>query len=114
MGVCHSWVQTVVKGDHFRRLCMRNLKFSRRSLVETLENRQLMSVTLGANLIKNPGAESNTGATTNTQVVTPSNWTANNHPTAIKYGALSALPTSSSPGPSGRGTNLFAGGPQDA
>src|SRR5256885_3665131 len=69
-----------------------------------------MSVTLGANLILNPGAEANTGATTNTQVVTPSNWTRNGPATAIKYGALSALPTSSSPGPSDRGKNLFAGG----
>jgi hypothetical protein len=113
MGVAHFWVQSVVKGDHFRRFRMRNLKLSRRSMMESLENRRLMSVTLGANLILNPGAEANTGATTNTQIVTPSNWTRNGPATAIKYGALSALPTSSSPGPSDRGKNLFAGGFND-
>jgi hypothetical protein len=86
---------------------------NRTALFESLEGRQLFAVTLGANLVLNPGAEANTGATTNTQIVTPSNWTRNGPATAIKYGALSALPTSSSPGPSDRGKNLFAGGFND-
>ncbi len=34
-------------------------------------------------------------------------------PTAAKYGASGSWPTSSSPGPSGRGNNFFAGGPAD-
>jgi len=93
----------------------RNSHSSRRSIaaVETLESRQLLSVTLGSNLILNPGAESNTGASNTTTVVTPSHWTANGHPTAAKYGTVGAFPTTSSPGPSGRGSEFFAGGPTD-
>ena len=72
---------------------------SRRALIEPLEARQLLSVTLGANLVVNGTAEANTGSASGNDVITPSGWTANGHPTVVKYGA-SGFPSAASPGPS--------------
>jgi hypothetical protein len=79
---------------------------------EQLEDRRLMSVTLGVNAITNPGAESNTGSSTGNDVITPSGWTQGGagSATVVKYG-VSGFPSSSSPGPSSRGNNFFSGGP---
>jgi hypothetical protein len=70
------------------------------------------AATTSANLIKNPGAEAGAGATTATQVVPVPHWSrqAGVNATAVKYGAP-GFPKSTTPGPSGRGKNFFAGGP---
>jgi hypothetical protein len=64
-----------------------------------------------ANLIKNPGAEAAAGGTGG--VVTVPNWkrTHGSKVTAVKYGTGGFL-SKTSPGPSSRGKNFFAGGPQ--
>jgi hypothetical protein len=69
------------------------------------------AVTFGSNLIQNPGAELNIGAANRTANVTPSNWTTSTV-TAVQYGAGGTLPfpTATSPGPTVRGANFFAGG----
>lgn len=79
--------------------------------VETLEDRRLMSVTLGANLLVNPGAEANIGVSDKAHIVAPAGWTNNGAATAVKYGATGGFPTAQSPGPASRGNNFFAGGP---
>jgi hypothetical protein len=72
------------------------------------------AVTFGSNLILNPGAELDAGATTRTATVTPTNWTVTSGSlTAAQYGgggATTLFPTATSPGPSVRGANFFAGG----
>src|SRR5262249_13855783 len=83
------------------------------SIFEPLERRQLFAVSLGANLIHNPGADDDNGATDTTTVVTPQGWTALGDPTAARYGAVGAFPSLKSPGSSNRGFNFFAGGPVD-
>ncbi len=92
---------------------LKKMRASRRTgaVMESLEGRQLFNATLGTNLVLNPGAESNTGVSNTTSVVTPSNWTANGHPTTAKYGTVGAFPTTSSPGHAG--SEFFAGGPTD-
>jgi len=72
--------------------------------MEMLERRQMLSVTLGTNIITNPGAEaSNTAAT---------GWTVNGTPQVVPYGASEGgFPSISDPGPPTRGKNFFAGGP---
>ncbi|HEY3832562.1 MAG TPA: phosphoesterase [Acidimicrobiia bacterium] len=62
------------------------------------------------NLIKNGGAEAAAGGTGGT--VNVPNWTRTMGKTftAVKYGAAGGFPTTSSPGPSTRGKNFFAGG----
>ena len=64
------------------------------------------------NLISNPGAESGPGSSNGVVVHVP-NWIeiAPSNFTAVKYGATGGFPTNSSPGPSNRGKNFFAGGP---
>jgi hypothetical protein len=63
------------------------------------------------NLIKNPGAEAAAGS--NGGVVNVPNWARiNGNFTAVKYGAPGDFPGKKSPGPSTRGKNFFAGGPQ--
>src|SRR5436190_20587516 len=91
----------------------RRAGFVRSFRFERLEDRRLMAVTLGVNAIVNPGAESNTGSASGNDVITPSGWTASGKPTVVKYGA-SGFPSSTSPGPSSRGNNFFAGGPGNA
>lgn len=68
------------------------------------------ATTTTANLIKNPGAEAHAGGTG--QVVPIPSWTRQPgvNATAVKYGAA-GFPKSTTPGPSGRGKNFFAGGP---
>lgn len=63
-----------------------------------------------ANLIKNPGAEAHAGGTG--QVVPIPSWTRQPavNATVVKY-AAPGFPNSTTPGPSGRGKNFFAGGP---
>jgi hypothetical protein len=63
-----------------------------------------------ANLVLNGGAESNVGASNNSTVVKPTDWTTTGDFTALQYGATGGFPTSTSPGPSDRGKNFFAGG----
>jgi hypothetical protein len=65
------------------------------------------------NLIRNPGAESAAGSPTGGVVPVP-DWTETTGTgfTAVKYGASGGgFPTLMSPGPSKRGANFFAGGP---
>jgi hypothetical protein len=69
--------------------------------------------TTTANLIKNPGAEAGPGGTGKNVNVPSWTPTTGNGATAVKYGATSAFPGPTSPGPSQRGKNLFAGGPFD-
>ncbi|HEX4794049.1 MAG TPA: SdrD B-like domain-containing protein [Humisphaera sp.] len=95
---------------------MRSFSDTRRSphaLVETLETRCLLSVTFGANLVINGNAESDTGSGSGNDVITPTGWTANGTPTVVKYGAPN-FPSSTSPGPTARGKNFFAGGPNNS
>ena len=64
-----------------------------------------------ANLIQNPGGESDTGATDSTPIVTPSIWTtAAGEPDVVRYGASGGFPDATSPGPPDRGSNFFGGG----
>jgi hypothetical protein len=63
------------------------------------------------NLINNPGADAETGAPSNIEVVNPSGWTVRaGQPTAVQYGATGGFPTMADPGPPARGANFFAGG----
>src|SRR5690348_5925064 len=98
-----------------RNLCAASRNLSGRSIeLERLEDRRLMAVTLGANAIVNPGAESNTGSSTGSDVILPTGWTASGKPTIVKYGAPGGFPLATSPGPTTRGKNFFAGGPANA
>ncbi|HEX3356403.1 MAG TPA: SdrD B-like domain-containing protein, partial [Tepidisphaeraceae bacterium] len=82
------------------------------ALFEPLEGRQLFAAALGANLIVNPGAEAGSAASNSTDAFALPGWTKNDgNITAVKYGASGGFPTSSTPGPSNRGKNFFAGGP---
>jgi len=64
-----------------------------------------------SNLINNPGADAETGAPSNNEVVNPSGWTVRaGQPTAVQYGADGGFPTPNDPGPPARGANFFAGG----
>lgn len=70
--------------------------------IERLEGRQLMTAALNSNLIVNPGAETvSNGLATG--------WTVNSTPEVVAYGT-GGFPTATSPGPSNRGNNFFAGG----
>ncbi len=69
---------------------------------------------LGTNLIVNGDAESSPGAHDDTSVLPPVGWKASAGFTAVQYGASGGLPGPASPGPSSRGKNLFAGGPNVA
>ena len=73
------------------------------ALIEALERRQLMAVTLGTNIIANPGAESSARTVA-------TGWTVNGAPQVVAYGTSGGFPTSTSPGPTTRGKNFFAGG----
>jgi hypothetical protein len=69
---------------------------------------------LDTNLIVNPGAEADTGATgvdAHTSNVGITGWTKSGRATVIEYDAEDwGGPTSSDPGPADRGLNFFAGG----
>jgi len=65
----------------------------------------------GTNLIVNPGAEADVGATNSSTIVPPSGWTVLGDLTALQYGTAVGFPTAASPGPPSRGNNFFAGEP---
>jgi hypothetical protein len=86
---------------------------------ESLERRQMLSVSLGTNLLANGDAETDTGAADSTTVVNPSGWNVGSSTsltpgfTVVKYGASGGFPGTNTPGPSDRGNNFFAGGPDE-
>jgi hypothetical protein len=63
----------------------------------------------GHNLVVNGNAEQGSGATTSSQVVKPTGWSATGNFTVVKYGA-DVFPTANDPGPPDRGDYFFAGG----
>src|SRR5689334_20032230 len=108
-GTCHLfWKWEPVMSSRF--LNASRPQSARGFQFEQLEDRRLMAVTLGVNAIVNPGAESNTGSASGNDVIKPTGWTTSGNATVVKYGA-SGFPASTSPGPSSRGSNFFAGGP---
>ena len=69
----------------------------------------------GGNVIKNPGAESGPGATSDTAVVPIPRWTTAGGFTAVRYGAgFAGGGGSFLAAPRGGGKNFFAGGPERA
>lgn len=68
------------------------------------------STPFGTNLVVNGDAESDTGAPSDGQVVKPTGWTTTGEFTAVQYGASGGFPNKTSPGPTDRGKNFFAGG----
>jgi hypothetical protein len=64
----------------------------------------------GTNLVVNGNAEAGPGAPSNSGVMKPPGWTTTGEFTAVKYGASGGFPDMTSPGPSDRGANFFAGG----
>ncbi len=68
---------------------------------------------LGANLIVNGDVEAGAGSPTGDVVPVPG-WTAGGNFTAVQYNASGGFPAASDPGPSSRGANFFAGGPNTA
>ena len=65
------------------------------------------------NLIANGDAEAGAGASDESVVSVPG-WTVSGNFTAVQYGAASGFPSLTDPGPSNRGANFFAGGPNNA
>ena len=81
---------------------------------EAMERRVFLTAALGTNLIVNPGAEANVGSATGNDLIVPAGWTVGDgSPTVVQYGA-SGFPATTDPGPSSRGKNFFAGGPDVA
>ena len=82
------------------------------SMIELLEDRRLMSVTYGSNLILNPGAEAYSGTADGFNMITPNHWTANGNPTVVQYdsGYGSSILVRK---PGNGGDAFFAGGPTD-
>jgi hypothetical protein len=69
---------------------------------------------IGTNIIVNGDAESDIGAPNAVAIVSPSaGWTLVGDFTVVQYGALGGFPNATSPGPSSRGLNFFAGGPNN-
>ena len=64
----------------------------------------------GRNLVVNGNAEADTGAASDTQVITPSGWKTTGQLTAVQYGIPGGFPGPNSPGPKHRGSNDFEGG----
>jgi hypothetical protein len=64
------------------------------------------------NLVINPGAEMGPGSSDGSVVAVPG-WTETTGTTftAVQYGAPGGFPSATSPGPTKRGANFFAGGP---
>jgi hypothetical protein len=62
------------------------------------------------NLVVNGNAEAGPGAPSGSGVMKPPGWTTTGHFTAVKYGASGGFPDKTSPGPTDRGGNFFAGG----
>jgi hypothetical protein len=88
-------------------------------MVESLESRRLMAVSMGKNLLINGDAEASAGAANATTISAPSGWIigseTNRKPgfSAVQYG-VPTFPPLTSPGPGARGANFFAGGPNDS
>jgi hypothetical protein len=73
------------------------------------------AASLGPNQIINPAAELGAGAPNETSIVLTPGWQTTSNFTQVRYGATSTssstgFPNASSPGPSKRGKNFFAGG----
>ncbi len=66
---------------------------------------------LGVNLITNGDAEAGIGSTDGSVITIPGWGNVGNVATVVQYGSAGGFPTLSSPGPSERGVNFFAGGP---
>ena len=64
----------------------------------------------GVNLIVNPGAESGLGSAGGNDIEVVPGWVTTSSFTVVQYGA-GGFPDSTSPGPTDRGANFFAGGP---
>jgi len=64
----------------------------------------------GTNLVVNGNAEAGPGAPSSSGVMKPPGWTTTGQFTAVKYGAAGGFPDKTSPGPTDRGANFFAGG----
>lgn len=62
------------------------------------------------NLLVNGNAEADTGAPDNNTIVTPTGWTTTGQFTSVQYGASGGFPDNTSPGPTDRRKNFFAGG----
>jgi hypothetical protein len=69
------------------------------------------SSVLDVNLIVNGDAEGSPGVTNDTSVQAPAGWKASPQFTVVQYGASGGFPTLTDPGPTSRGKNFFAGGP---
>jgi uncharacterized repeat protein (TIGR01451 family) len=65
---------------------MLNIKTTaRRCTIDSLEERRLLSVTYGTNLVQNPGAENYDGTADGFNIITPKNWSAAADPTVARY-----------------------------
>lgn len=79
------------------------------SSVET--PRLMTTAMLGTNVIINGDAESGVGTTDGSYVSSPGWGNIQNYATVVQYGSPGGFPGQSSPGPTHRGVNFFAGGP---
>lgn len=95
----------------------------------SIPNKKLLAVLIGAfaciaastfgqvfgnNLILNGDAESGAGSSDGYGIVPIPDWTVTSSFNAVQYAAGGGFPTASVPGPSSRGANFFAGGPNSA
>lgn len=66
------------------------------------------------NLFDNPDAEDGSASPDGQTVVQVPGWTTSGNFTVVGYGTPGEFPTTGDPGPSNRGNNFFAGGPDNA
>lgn len=66
------------------------------------------------NLFENPGAEDGAASPDGQTVVPVPGWMTSGNFTVVGYGTPGDFPTATDPGPSDRGDNFFAGGPDNA
>ena len=86
-------------------------------LFSNCSNPVLAETIFGSNLIINGYAEAGPGSPTGGVVRSIPGWTSSGNFTAVQYGAVEpggAFPTPTDPGPEDRGSNFFAGGPNNA
>jgi hypothetical protein len=67
----------------------------------------------GTNLIINGDAEAGSGSASGFEVVSIPDWTTTSNFTVVLYDAVGGFPLTTSPGPTDRGDNFFAGGPSN-
>src|SRR4051812_10036560 len=98
----------------------RALSRSTWAVCERMEPRRLMALAvISDNLIVNPGAETDSGATDISTIDNPDGWlflSAGGSQTpfsAVQYG-INGLPDQNTEGPDIRGGNFFAGGPNNS